>query len=67
VPLSKDTLWSRYVEKNPHWLTEGVTLTPAGLRKLFEQTYEMGHAQGLENGKALASHESLFGRMFGKP
>lgn len=54
MSLSRDELWDLYTRKNPHWLTEGATFTPAGVRKLFEQTFDLGHRLGMENGKALA-------------
>lgn len=45
-------LWEMYTAGNPHWLTEGANLTADGVRKLVERTYNAGHAQGVENGKA---------------
>lgn len=53
--MKKDELWKIYIEKNPHWLTNGASLTPQGIKKLFEQTYDIAHHQGVENGKALGS------------
>lgn len=76
TPMTREQLWSLYTAKNPHWLTEGATLTPAGLKKLFDQTFECGHRLGVENGKVLAEtketivppafdKKSLFGKIFG--
>ena len=48
--MNKQKLWSAYVSKNPHWLTGNVTLTPAGLEKLFTQTYDKAHVQGFADG-----------------
>lgn len=53
--MNKEALWKIYITKNPHWVTGNVTLTPDGLRKLFEQTFDTAHKQGVENGKAIAN------------
>jgi len=29
--LQRGALWAEFVKKNPHWLTENVTFTPAGI------------------------------------
>lgn len=57
--MKKEDLWARYVAKNPQFGKPGqrVTLTTEGLKKLFEQTYDIAHARGLANGNALASME----------
>lgn len=68
-PMSKDELWRIYVEKNPHWLTSGAVMTPDGIRKFFDQTFDLGHKLGLANGKAMAQQEggdSLYERIFGR-
>ena len=47
----KEELWNTYTEKNPQFLEEGnVTLTTAGLKKLFDQTFD----RGFDAGKAAA-------------
>lgn len=51
---SKTALWDIYIRKNPHWETENITLTPAGLKKLVEQT----HDHGVAHGKAISSVKS---------
>ena len=58
MALQKEHLWLKFVEKNPHWLTEGAKLTPAGLKKLFETTFDKGHELGVANGKAIANKGS---------
>jgi len=71
--MTKDELWRLYATKNPAFEGEGtVTLTRAGLRKLFEQTWEKAHERGVIHGRAIAAleaplqkDESLFGRIFG--
>jgi len=74
--MRQDELWSHLTEKNQHWLTENVTLTPDGLKKLFDTVYTQGHKQGLANGKAIQDRikkesskkksnvENLFGDTF---
>lgn len=51
--MKKEELWDAFVRKNPSFNGDGnITLSAAGLRKLFNQTYDHGHEQGFENGKA---------------
>jgi len=71
--LSESELWAQYVAKNPSFNGNGsVTLSAAGLRKLFSQTYNVGHDRGFANGKAWAStrgkvtqNRDIFSQMFG--
>jgi hypothetical protein len=52
--MTKKDLWAQYVAKNPTFAGDGIiTMTASGIRKLFEQTYDRAHDQGLENGKAI--------------
>ena len=51
--MNKDELWKIFTKKNPNWLTNGANLTPAGLKKLFDTTFDQGHELGVKNGKAL--------------
>ena len=39
MTISKKDLWNIYIKKNPHWETENITLTPSGIRKLFDQAF----------------------------
>ena len=81
--MKKEELWLIYIEKNPKFIQEDahITFTTNGLRKFFEQTWDLAHKQGIENGKALkAMNEStdkqsktdssdfgdIFGSLFGK-
>jgi len=45
-------------------------MSRAGLRKLFEQTWDLAHEQGVRNGRASRDLEikgkSLFGNIFGE-
>lgn len=42
--MTAEQLWAAYVAKNPSFDVEGgtVTMTTAGLKKFFEQTFEKG-------------------------
>lgn len=71
--MKRSALWKIFTDNNPSFLGSGtVTMSAAGLRKLFDQTYEIAHTQGFANGKAFAEMRasqqpdtSLFGRIFG--
>ena len=54
--MTKEELWGIYVAQNPKFGVDGetVTLSTRGLKKLFEQTYDLAHAQGVANGKAFS-------------
>jgi len=43
---TKIQLWEIYISKNPHWVDGNITLTPAGLKKLVEQSYQQGYNHG---------------------
>lgn len=72
--MKKSDLWKIFSDKNPSFNGEGnVTMSAAGLRKLFDQTYEQGYEQGKANVIAMqklaqgtASTESIFDKLFGK-
>jgi len=52
--MKKEQLWAAYVAKNPQFKgTQRFSMTPQGLRKLFEQTWDRGYEEGIENGKAI--------------
>jgi len=45
--MKKSELWAKYVEKNPSFAGDGkVTLSAAGLRKLFNQTWDIAFYDG---------------------
>lgn len=53
--MKRDELWKIYTEKNPSFNGDGnITMSAAGLRKLFNQTYEAGYNQGKVNAEAMA-------------
>ena len=43
TPPDRDQLWAIYLKKNPHWVNDGVHLTPEGLRKFVEQVWRHGY------------------------
>lgn len=45
--MTKEQLWEAYVARNPSFAGDGnITLSAAGLRKLYEQTWESGFDAG---------------------
>ena len=55
--MNKQQLWKIYTDKNPSFAGDGeITLTAAGLRKLFDTTFE----QGIEHGRQLSAIEAAF-------
>jgi hypothetical protein len=57
--MTKAELWAFYVSKNPSFEADGwVTLTPTGLKKLFDQTWDVAHQAGMANGKAFQEHQN---------
>lgn len=55
--MTKERLWEIYTSRNPSFLTDGATLSAAGLRKFFDQTWDSAHDQGVANGKVLGAEE----------
>ena len=48
--MTKLELWVRLTTKNPHWLCDGVNLTPKGLEKLFDVVYQNAYNEGRKQG-----------------
>lgn len=45
--MTKRELWNKYVERNPSFDGDGnVTLSARGLRKMFDQTWEIAFDSG---------------------
>lgn len=45
--MKKSELWKTYVAKNPSFAGNGnVTLSAAGIRKLFNQTWDIAYHEG---------------------
>lgn len=50
--MTKQELWDSYVSRNPSFHGDGnITMTAAGLKKFFDQTYN----KGFERGKQVAT------------
>ena len=64
--MTQDALWEHYLSKNPHWREDGVRLTAAGLKKLFDQTWnqgsKVGHHQAV--GQSIRDQLGDFGDLF---
>lgn len=67
--MTKDELWSAYVDRNPSFAGEAnITLAASGIRKLFDQTWEIAYKTGLEKGAAFSDKledAGLFNEMLG--
>ena len=45
--MKKSELWKAYIAKNPSFAGNGnVTLSAAGIRKLFNQTWDIAYEEG---------------------
>jgi hypothetical protein len=66
--MTKEALWEIYVKKNPCFLTEGASLSAAGLRKFFDTTYDQGYFEGEDVSRDTGGKfdSNLFGGLFGK-
>ena len=64
--MTQEVLWEHYLSKNPHWQENGVRLTAAGLKKLFDQTWaqgsKVGHHQAV--GQSIRDQLGDFGDLF---
>ena len=57
--MKKSQLWKIYVAKNPSFAGEGnVTMSARGLRKLFDQTWDLAINEGEEENEAPPSTDS---------
>lgn len=49
MSMNKDLVWAKYVKANPSFGGDGnVTLSARGLKKLFNQTWDLAFQAGLE-------------------
>lgn len=47
--MRKEKLWDIYVKKNPSFVGKNnIVITPAGLKKLFDTTYDAAFEEGKE-------------------
>lgn len=67
--MKRDELWTAYITRNPQFAgEEPVTMSAAGLKKLFEQTWVKAHEAGVANGLAQAKLRQQIDRtMSGAP
>jgi hypothetical protein len=70
--MKKSDLWKKYAERNPSFSGDGnVTLSARGLRKLFDQTWDIAFFEGepeqneapprADDTEALEKLKSIFG------
>lgn len=53
--MNKTELWAAITAKNPSFDgDENITMSAAGLRKLFELTWDKAYSSGFDNGKEIA-------------
>ena len=64
--MTKDELWKKYCDKNPTFADENaeIYMTGRGLKKLFDQTFEMGEKQGRDSAPPTRG-KGIFGDIFG--
>ena len=57
--MKKSQLWKIYVAKNPSFAGEGnVTMSVRGLRKMFDQTWDLAIHEGEEENEAPPVNDS---------
>lgn len=53
--MTKPELWAAITAKNPSFDGDGnITMSAAGLRKLFNTTWDKAYSSGFDNGKEIA-------------
>lgn len=45
--MKKEQVWEAYCKKNPGFESDNSTFTPQGLRKLFDQTWDLAYKSGM--------------------
>lgn len=66
--MTKNELWKIYTDKNPQFLGEArFTISPDGLKKLFDQTWEQATLQEKSNRPKRDYFSDMFGGRYGKP
>lgn len=64
--MTRADLWNAYVARNPAFAGPGnVTLSTAGLRKLFDQTWDKAEESGRAAAANGAKMSDMFNEMFG--
>jgi hypothetical protein len=62
--MTKRELWALYVRRNPVFEAGTAEFTRAGLRRFFEQTYDVAYRQGMKDGGEAGVIKAM-GDMFG--
>lgn len=60
--MTRDELWGIYVSKNPSFGKDGnITLSTNGLKRLFEQTWDLAYGEGAKQARGGISrhHEGV--------
>lgn len=61
--MTKDELWKFYTDRNPQFTGEGnVTMPKAGLKKLFDQTWEQATKEAEDRNKRRDEFKDLFNK-----
>lgn len=64
--MTRETLWAAYVARNPTFAGDDtITLSAAGLRKLFDQTWAQAEAHGRAAADTQSRFRDVFDEMFG--
>jgi len=56
--MQKEDVWAAYTKRNPGFQTGSVSFTSNGIRKFFDQTWDLAYKQGLEDGSQLSKPTS---------
>ena len=57
--MKKSQLWKNYVAKNPSFAGDGnVTMSARGLRKMFDQTWDLAYEEGEDENEAPPVNDS---------
>lgn len=67
--MTREALWKIYTDRNPQFLVEGgqVTMSAAGLKKLFDQTWDQATqaAEAKKPAPSSTAADDLYERLFG--
>lgn len=66
--MTKDELWDAYCARNPQFNEPGkqITLTSDGIKKLFEQTWDIAAEEAEAKAKAHAEWKAKIDSMMGR-
>lgn len=68
--MEKEELWKIYTDKNPNFLEGPINFTAKGLKKFFDQTFDIAEKNGINksskhNGGSSNDYKNMFKDMFG--